>query len=106
MIVDTARLQPEHVRRYVDNTPDPEPEDVQAHLIGGLPESEVAARSDDFTKFGFRSETLFQPDRPGYLEFKESVASKADIKGIIDRDPSVVQTLDDPPKCSGRNGGA
>ena len=82
-----------NVRRYVDNTPEPEPEDVQAHLIGGIPESEVAARSDDFTKFGFRSETLFQPDRPGYLEFKESVASKADIKGIIDRDPSVVQTL-------------
>jgi type I restriction enzyme M protein len=23
-----------NIRRYVDNTPDPEPEDVQAHLIG------------------------------------------------------------------------
>ena len=82
-----------NIRRYVDNTPEPEPEDVQAHLIGGIPESEVAARSDDFNKFGLQAETLFQPDRPRYLEFKESVASKADIKGIIDRDPSVVQTL-------------
>ena len=27
-----------NIRRYVDNTPDPEPEDVQAHLIGGIPE--------------------------------------------------------------------
>ena len=26
-----------NIRRYVDNTPDPEPEDVQAHLIGGIP---------------------------------------------------------------------
>ena len=27
-----------NIRRYVDNTPDLEPEDVQAHLIGGIPE--------------------------------------------------------------------
>jgi type I restriction enzyme M protein len=33
-----------NVRRYVDNTPDQEPEDVQAHLIGGVPEAEVQAR--------------------------------------------------------------
>ena len=26
-----------NIRRYVDNTPEPEPEDVQAHLIGGIP---------------------------------------------------------------------
>jgi len=32
-----------NIRRYVDNTPEPEPEDVQAHLIGGIPETEVAA---------------------------------------------------------------
>src|SRR4029450_975432 len=44
-----------NIRRYVDNTPEPEPEDVQAHLIGGVPESEVAARNTDFTKFGMTS---------------------------------------------------
>ncbi|MEZ5059727.1 MAG: type I restriction-modification system subunit M [Saprospiraceae bacterium] len=26
-----------NIRRYVDNTPDPEPEDVRAHLLGGVP---------------------------------------------------------------------
>ena len=26
-----------NIRRYVDNTPDPEPEDVKAHLLGGVP---------------------------------------------------------------------
>ncbi|HET9049371.1 MAG TPA: class I SAM-dependent DNA methyltransferase, partial [Chiayiivirga sp.] len=30
-----------NIRRYVDNTPDPEPEDVQAHLVGGIPQSEI-----------------------------------------------------------------
>ena len=83
-----------NIRRYVDNTPEPEPEDVQAHLIGGIPQSEVAARDDDFSKFGLQSETLFCPDRPGYLAFRESITARSDIKEIIEGDQSVVQTLD------------
>ena len=83
-----------NVRRYVDNIPDPEPEDVQAHLIGGIPESEVAVQSGSFGRFGLQCEALFQPDRPGYLAFKEALASKADIKGIIEADQSVAHRLD------------
>ena len=83
-----------NIRRYVDNTPEPEPEDVQAHLIGGIPETEVSTQSGNFAKFGLQCETLFRPDRPGYLAFKESIASKADIKRFIEADQSVVQTLD------------
>ena len=98
-LVEKSEIAEKHdynlnIRRYVDNTPEPEPEDVQAHLIGGIPETEVAARSDDFNMFGLQSETLFRPDRPGYLAFQEAVASKADIKGIIEAGQSVVQTLD------------
>ena len=98
-LVEKSEIAEKHdynlnIRRYVDNTPQPEPEDVQAHLIGGIPESEVEAQDTDFAKFGLQSETLFQPDRPGYLAFHEAVACKADIKGIIDGDPSVVHTLD------------
>ena len=52
------------------------------------------AQSDNFNKFGLQCETLFQPDRPGYLTFKESIASKADIKEIIEVDQSVVHTLE------------
>ena len=83
-----------NIRRYVDNTPEPEPEDVQAHLIGGIPESEVAARDDDFSKFGLQFETLFCPNRPGYLAFRESITARSDIKEIIEGDQAVVQTLD------------
>ena len=98
-LVDKSEIADKHdynlnIRRYVDNTPEPEPEDVQAHLIGGIPESEVLAQSDNFNKFGLQCETLFQPDRPGYLTFKESIASKADIKEIIEVDQSVVHTLE------------
>ncbi len=83
-----------NIRRYVDNTPEPEPEDVQAHLIGSIPETEVSTQSGNFAKFGLQCETLFQPDRPGYLAFKESIASRSDIKGLIEVDHPVVQTLD------------
>ena len=98
-LVEKSEIADKHdynlnIRRYVDNTPEPEPEDVQAHLIGGIPVSEVKARDDDFSKFGFQSETLFCPDRPGYLAFKDSITTKSDIKEIIEGDPSVVQTLD------------
>ena len=98
-LVDKAEMTEKHdynlnIRRYVDNTPEPEPEDVQAHLIGGIPETEVTAQSDTFAKFGLQCETLFQPDRPGYLAFKEAIASKADIKGIIEADQAVVHTLE------------
>ncbi len=98
-LVDKAEITEKHdynlnIRRYVDNTPEPEPEDVQAHLIGGIPETEVTAQSDTFAKFGLQCETLFQPDRPGYLAFKEAIASKADIKGIIEANQAVVHTLE------------
>ena len=83
-----------NIRRYVDNTPEPEPEDVQAHLIGGIPETEVEARKTDFSKFGLQSETLFQPDRQKYLTFKESITTISDMKEIIERDQSVMKTLE------------
>jgi len=97
-LVDTSEIVEKHdynlnIRRYVDNTPEPEPEDVQAHLIGGIPESEVAARKPDFSRFGLASEAIFQPERPNYLIFKDSVEDKSDIKSVIETDPSVTQAL-------------
>ena len=62
--LDRAEIADTHdynlnIRRYVDNTPEPEPEDVQAHLIGGIPATEVTAQSPRFAKFGLACETLF-----------------------------------------------
>ena len=34
-----------NIRRYVDNTPPPEPHDVRAHLHGGVPKAEVEAKA-------------------------------------------------------------
>jgi type I restriction enzyme M protein len=61
-LVDKAEIVDTHdynlnIRRYVDNTPDPEPEDVEAHLIGGIPGAEVNARVSDFARFGIQQAT-------------------------------------------------
>ena len=97
-LVDKAEIVETHdynlnIRRYVDNTPDPEPEDVQAHLIGGIPAAEVDARKDDFSKFNVQSATLFQALRPGYLAFCPAIDAKTAIKATLDADPHLNQTL-------------
>ena len=82
-----------NIRRYVDNTPDPEPEDVQAHLIGDIPEAEVAARADDFAKFGVNLDSLFEPERPSYLAFQKAIDAKPAIKATLEADPALLGTL-------------
>ena len=82
-----------NIRRYVDNTPDPEPEDVQAHLIGGIPEVEVAALTDDFAKFGVNPDSLFEPERPAYLAFRESIDARPAIKATLEAAPALLGTL-------------
>ena len=82
-----------NIRRYVDNTPEPEPEDVSAHLIGGLPEDEVQARAGDFHRFGIPAELLFRPERPGYLSFCEAVEAKSAIKATLESASGLRRTL-------------
>ena len=97
-LVDKAEIVETHdynlnIRRYVDNTPDPEPEDVQAHLIGGIPEAEVQARAADFARFGMAPAALFRPERPGYLAFCDTIDAKPAIKAAIEADPALRDTL-------------
>lgn len=96
-LVDKAEIVDKHdynlnIRRYVDNTPDPEPEDVQAHLIGGVPEAEVRARKSDFAKFGVDAGSLFQPERTGYLAFLPAIAAKSAIKATLEAEAALLQT--------------
>lgn len=97
-LVDKAEIVDTHdynlnIRRYVDNTPDPEPEDVQAHLIGGIPEAEVNALGAEFGKFGVSPDTLFQPERAGYMAFTGSVDAKSGIKPVLEADAPLQKTV-------------
>ena len=82
-----------NIRRYVDNTPEPEPEDVTAHLIGGVPAKEVLALESYFQRFGVQSSSLFSPFRSGYLTFCSEIETKAAIKSFLENDKAVLQTI-------------
>ncbi len=83
-----------NIRRYVDNTPDPEPEDVQAHLIGGIPQVEIDALAPQFGQFGIAPQSLFRSERAGYQTFVEAIADKPAIKQALEADAALTQTLD------------
>jgi type I restriction enzyme M protein len=97
-LVDVREIEEQHdynlnIRRYVDNAPDAEPEDVQSHLIGGVPEAEVQARQADFARFGVSADALFQPERPGYLRFAPAIAATSAIRTTLEADPGLRDTL-------------
>ena len=78
-----------NIRRYVDNTPDPEPEDVRAHLIGGVPKSEVHTKEILFTKFGIDPSVLFKDKDDLYYDFCEGIDTKEKIKSVIEEIPNL-----------------
>ncbi|MGW1812225.1 N-6 DNA methylase [Streptomyces sp. NPDC002125] len=60
-----------NIRRWVDNSPPAEPQDVRAHLYGGVPVTEVAARADLFQAYGVDAAQLFavRDGDPDYYDF-------------------------------------
>lgn len=97
-LVDKEEIAEQHdynlnIRRYVDNTPEPEPEDVTAHLSGGIPQAEVAAQATEFDRFQVKPDTLFEPLRPKYFTFLGEVGGRSAIKTILEADPNLQDTL-------------
>ncbi|MDX1908694.1 MAG: N-6 DNA methylase [Bacteroidia bacterium] len=81
-----------NIRRYVDNTPPPEPEDVKAHLIGGVPVAEIEQVQNTLApKFNFDGYQLFTDKHQPYKNF--AIREKSEIKRIIEDDPNVIDTL-------------
>ncbi|GGX55866.1 restriction endonuclease subunit S [Streptomyces minutiscleroticus] len=72
-VVDIAELRENdfnlNIRRYVDNSPPPEPQDVRAHLHGGIPKAEVSAKTDLFQVFGIDPAALFTERDIDYYDF-------------------------------------
>ncbi|MFF0244338.1 type I restriction-modification system subunit M [Streptosporangium sandarakinum] len=58
-----------NVRRWVDNAPPAESQDVRAHLYGGVPKAEVAAEIDRFNAYGVNAIDLFDERDADYLDF-------------------------------------
>jgi type I restriction enzyme M protein len=62
-----------NIRRYVDNTPPPEPQDVRAHLVGGVPVAEIEAKKPLLDAYDIEVSDLFdvRDDDPAYVDFPE-----------------------------------
>lgn len=76
-----------NIRRYADNAPPPEPQDVRAHLKGGVPLKEIEAKQDLFDAQGLDPLDLLEPrdGEPDYLDFRPDLARKADLKPVIEQ---------------------
>lgn len=70
-----------NIRRYVDNSPPATPNDVHAHLHGGVPIKEVESFSNYWANYTTLQDSLFENLRDGYMSFKPT--SKDEIKEIV-----------------------
>jgi len=81
-----------NIRRYVDNTPEPEPEDVKAHLVGGVPVTEIEQLQNSICKkFNYDGNQLFKNKNETYKHF--TLSEKTEIKKNVDNDKNVEKTL-------------
>ncbi|NMC41355.1 MAG: N-6 DNA methylase, partial [Bacteroidales bacterium] len=95
-VVDRKEIAEVHdynlnIRRYVDNTPEPEPEDVRAHLLGGVPETEIESQEQQYNKFGFSAGRIFAGEGK-YLYFKDEITEKSTIKQVVENDENIKAT--------------
>lgn len=81
-----------NIRRYVDNAPTAEPQDVHAHLHGGIPESEVKTLAAAFASYPGLNEKLLTELKKDYLKFTDVIAQKEDIKKLFDDSESIKST--------------
>ena len=78
-----------NIRRFVDNAPPPEPQDVHAHLQGGIPVSEVKSLQDFFDCYKGLNEKLFEALKDGYQKFTDAISEKEEIKKLFDESEEI-----------------
>lgn len=72
-----------NIRRYADNSPPPEPQDVRAHLYGGVPKSEVADRKAILTAHGIDEAIVFRERDDKYFDFNPTIKNRDELKSLI-----------------------
>jgi type I restriction enzyme M protein len=97
--VPVAEIERDHdwnlnLRRYVDNTPPPEPEDVRCHLLGGVPSAEVYsdAATRQFSKFGLAPDCILTSLDERRLQFREGLATVAEVRLRLGEQPQLGAT--------------
>ncbi|KHK58702.1 restriction endonuclease subunit M [Ralstonia sp. A12] len=93
-IVDNATLKANdwnlNIRRYADNAPPPEPHDVRAHLVGGIPKAEVASKASMFSAHGLNPMDLLVERDAKYYDFLPSLDKRQALKPTIESNAGLV----------------
>jgi type I restriction enzyme M protein len=97
--VPLAKIETDHdwnlnLRRYVDNTPPPEPEDVFCHLHGGVPRAEVEApdAARQLAKFGLSPACVVDDLDERRLAFQPGLTSTAEVRTRVEGRPELAAT--------------
>ena len=78
-----------NIRRYIDNTPDPEPQDVIAHIKGGVPKKEWKKKLLD--TYSIQPDFLFEEKNENYWIFK-GITRKSQIKEKLEESSFFIDT--------------
>lgn len=79
-----------NIRRYVDNSPDPEIEDVKAHIQGGIPKREISLYETLFKKYKTKIIDYFDDVDENYAKFKVDITERPDIKELVETHEGVL----------------
>ncbi|OYU13607.1 MAG: restriction endonuclease subunit M [Comamonadaceae bacterium PBBC1] len=93
-IVDIATLKDNaynlNIRRYADNAPPPEPHDVRAHLVGGIPKAEVANKAGLFSAHGLNPMDLLVERDAKYWDFAPALDKRQALKPAIENNAGLL----------------
>lgn len=84
-----------NIRRYVYNSEPPTPQDVKAHIYGGIPANEINGLKTMFDCYKGLQNKIFTSATNGYASFTDAIAEKSDIKNIISDSKSKKQVAED-----------
>jgi type I restriction enzyme M protein len=92
-LVDLNEIEEEdfnlNIRRYVDNSPEPEPQDVKAHIKGGIPKKEWSTKLNN--KYSIKESLLFKEKNTEYYVFK-NITEREDIKDVLEKSEEFIST--------------
>ena len=77
-----------NIRRYVDNSPEPEPQDVKAHLRGGIPKKEWNKALLD--TYAIHEDLFFKDKDRDYFLFKE-ITEREQVKEVLENSKGFVE---------------
>lgn len=95
-VVPLAEIEAEefncNIRRYVDNAPPPEPQDVRAHIHGGVPVAEVDSLERFWLHYVGLRETCFSPrsGNSAYCDFVPAIAARSEIAELVKVHPGLL----------------